>query len=110
MLTCGPDADIGWRPPEPVTPPGRGPRPTRQSICRCLDGAGFDVEQVAEFTYQRDAGAERARLSVPIFTKYYLPGLSYQDRMRVLAKAYARLGAGETEPSRWVAFAVRASG
>jgi SAM-dependent methyltransferase len=102
--------DYGWRPPEPVTPPGSGPRPTRESICRCLDSAGFDVEQVAEFTYQRDAGAGRAWLSVPIFTKYYLPGLSYQDRMRVLAQAYARLGTGQTEPSRWVAFAARARG
>jgi SAM-dependent methyltransferase len=102
--------DHGWRPPEPATPPGRGPRPTRESICRCLDGAGFDVEQVTEFTYQRDTGAERAWLSVPIFTKYYLPGLPYQDRMRVLAQAYARLGTGQTEPSRWVAFAARARG
>ena len=74
------------------------------------DGAGFDVEQVAEFTYQRDARGERAWLSVPIFTKYYLPGLPYQDRMRVLAKAYDRLGTGHTELSRWVAFAARASG
>jgi SAM-dependent methyltransferase len=102
--------DYGWRPPEPATPPGRRLRPTRESICRYLDGAGFDVEQVAEFTYQRDAGAERAWLSVPIFTKYYLPGLPYQDRMRVLAKAFARLGTGQTELSRWVAFAAHASG
>jgi hypothetical protein len=83
---------------------------TRESICRCLDGAGFDVEQVAEFTYQRDPGDERAWLSVPIFTKYYLPGLPYQDRMRVLAKAYARPGTGQTELARWVAFAARATG
>jgi SAM-dependent methyltransferase len=102
--------DHGWRPPDPATPPSGRPRPTRESICRCLDGAGFDVEQVAEFTYQRDARGERAWLSVPIFTKYYLPGLPYQDRMRVLAKAYDRLGTGHTELARWVAFAARASG
>lgn len=102
--------DYGWRPPDPATPPSGRSRPTRESICRCLDGAGLDVEQVAEFTYHRDAGAERAWLSVPIFTKYYLSGLPYQDRMRVLAKAYARLGTGQTELSRWVAFAARASG
>jgi SAM-dependent methyltransferase len=102
--------DYGWRPPDPAASPTGRPRPTQESICRCLEGAGFDVEQVAEFTYQRDAEAQRAWLSVPIFTKYYLPGLSYQDRMRVLAKAYARLGTGQTELSRWVAFAARASG
>lgn len=101
--------DYGWRPPAPAAPPDGRPRPTRESICRCLDGAGFDVEQVAEFTYQRDASAERAWLSVPVFTKYYLPGLPYQDRMRVLAKTYARLGTGRPEPSRWVAFAARPS-
>jgi SAM-dependent methyltransferase len=102
--------DYGWRPPDPATPSSGRPRPTRESICRCLDGAGFDVEQVAEFTYQSDARAQRAWLSVPIFTKNYLPGLPYQDRMRVLAKAYDRLGTGLTELSRWVAFAARARG
>jgi SAM-dependent methyltransferase len=101
--------DYGWQPPEPAAPPGGRPRPTRESICHCLNRAGFDVEQVVEFTYHRDAGAERAWLSVPVFTKYYLPGLPYQDRMRVLAKAYTRLGNDQPEPSRWVAFAARAS-
>ena len=100
--------DYGWRPPDPAGPPSGRPRPTRESICRRLDSAGFDIEQVAEFTYHRDGNAERDWLSVPVFTKYYLPGLSYQDRMRVLAKAYARLGTGQPEPSRWVAFAARA--
>jgi SAM-dependent methyltransferase len=99
--------DYGWRPPEPAVPPGSRPRPTRESICHCLDSAGFDIEQVAEFTYHRDAGAERAWLSVPVFTKYYLPGLPYQDRMDVLAQAYARLAAVQPEPARWVAFAAR---
>lgn len=102
--------DYGWRPPEPATAPGGRPRPTRESICRCLDVAGFDVERITEFTYHSDAGAERAWLSVPVFTKHYLPGLPYHDRMRVLAKAYDRLGTDRTEPSRWVAFAARASG
>jgi SAM-dependent methyltransferase len=100
--------DHGWRPPDQAAPPSRRPRPTRESICRCLDSAGFDIEHVAEFAYHRDAGAERAWLSVPVFTKYYLPGLPYQDRMRVLAKAYARLAAVQPELSRWVAFAARA--
>jgi SAM-dependent methyltransferase len=100
--------DYGWRPPDPGPARPERPRLSPESICRCLDGAGFDVEQIAEFTYQDDAGAERAWLSVPIFTKDYLPGLPYQDRMRVLAKAYARLGPDQAEQSHWVAFAARA--
>jgi SAM-dependent methyltransferase len=101
--------DYGWHPPGAETPPSGRSRPTQESIRRCLHGAGFDIDRVAEFTYHRDAGAERAWLSIPVFTKYYLPGLPYQDRMRVLAKAYARLGTGQPEPSRWVAFVARAS-
>lgn len=102
--------DYGWRPLDPATPPSGRPRPTQESICRSLDSAGFDIEHVAEFTYYRDAGAERAWLSVPIFTTNYLSGLPYPDRMRVMAKAYDRLGTGQPELSRWVAFAARASG
>jgi SAM-dependent methyltransferase len=102
--------DYGWRPPDPATPPSGRPRLTQESICRSLESAGFDIKQVVEFTYHRDAGAERAWLSVPVFTKYYLPGLPYRDRMRVLAQAYARLGTSQMELSRWVAFAARASG
>jgi hypothetical protein len=45
---------------------------------------------------------------VPVFTKYYLPGLPYQDRMHILAKTYTRLGTEQPEPSRWVAFGARA--
>jgi SAM-dependent methyltransferase len=99
-----------WRPPQPGTPPRGRPRLSQESICRCLDRAGFDVEQVAEFTYQQDAEAERAWFSVPVFTRDHLPGLPYQERMRVLAKAYARLGPGQPEQTHWVAFAARARG
>jgi SAM-dependent methyltransferase len=99
--------DYGWRPPDAA---GAGSRPSRlsqESICRYLDAAGFDIEQVAEFAHEQDADSERAWLSVPIFTKYQLPGLSYEDRMRVLAKACARLGPRKAELSRWLAFAAR---
>ena len=100
--------DYGWRLPDAAMPRRRRSRLSQESICRCLDDSGFEVEQVEEFTYEQGAEAERAWLSVPIFTKDQLPGLSYEDRMRVLAKAYARLGPGQAEPSRWVAFAARA--
>lgn len=100
--------DYGWRPPGATGASSSRSRLSRESVGRCLDAAGFDIEQVAEFAHEQDAEAERAWLSVPIFTRFQLPGLSYEDRMRVLTKAYARLGPGEPELSRWVAFAARA--
>jgi SAM-dependent methyltransferase len=102
------EQDYGWRPPGAATPRRRRPRLSQESICRCLDEAGFEVEQVEEFTHEQGAEAERAWLSVPIFTKDQLPGLPYQDRMRVLAKVYARLGPGQARLSQWVTFAARA--
>jgi SAM-dependent methyltransferase len=102
--------DYGWRPPDAAEAGGRPSQLSQESICRCLDAAGFEIEQVAEFAYEQNAESERAWLSVPIFTRYQFPGLSYEDRMRVLAKAYDRLGTSQTELSRWIAFAVRANG
>jgi SAM-dependent methyltransferase len=100
--------DYGWKPPgSPAPPPGRR-RLTRESICRCLGSAGFEVERVEEFSYELSAEAERAWLTVPIFTTGYPPGLSYADRMRVLDKTYEQLGPGEVRISRWVAFAAKA--
>jgi SAM-dependent methyltransferase len=99
--------DYGWRPPDAAGAGSRRSRLSRESICRCLDAAGFEIERVAEFGYEEDAESERAWLSVPIFTKYQFPGLSYEDRMRVLAKAYMLLGPRKAELSRWVAFAAR---
>lgn len=99
--------DYGWRPPDAAEAGGRPSRLSQESICRCLDAAGFEIEQVAEFAYEQNAESERAWLSVPIFTRYQFPGLSYEDRMRVLARAYARLDPCRSELSRWVAFAAR---
>ena len=42
--------------------------PTRESICGCLDRAGFDIEQVTEFTYRREADGERDWLSMDLGT------------------------------------------
>jgi SAM-dependent methyltransferase len=100
--------DYGWQPPGSRAPLHGRPRLTRESICRCLGGAGFEMERVEEFSYEQSAEAERAWLSVPIFTKSYLPGLPYDDRMRVLDKTYDRLGPGKAGISRWVAFVAKA--
>ena len=100
--------DYGWPPPAAAAAGGRRPRLSRESIRRDLAAAGFDIEQAAEFAYEQDAESERAWLSVPIFTRYQFPGLSYEERMQVLAGAHARLGPRDAELSRWVAFAARA--
>jgi SAM-dependent methyltransferase len=100
------EQDYAWRPPTAASRRRRSPL-SQESICRCLDDAGFEIERVEEFTYAQGADAAWAWLSIPVFTKDMLPGLPYEDRMRVLAKTYARLGPGQAE-SRWVAFAARA--
>lgn len=102
------ERDYGWAPDD------RGPRRvrhrlTRDSICRCLVAAGYDVEQVTDVTYQDSAESQRAWLSIPIFTRDRLAGLPYEDRMRVLDKACERLGPGQTERARWVIFAARSN-
>ncbi|MGB6457321.1 MAG: methyltransferase domain-containing protein [Streptosporangiaceae bacterium] len=95
------ERDYGWAPADGA--PGRvRQRLTRESIGRFLAAAGLDVEQVTEVTHHDSAEAQRAWLSVPIFTRDRLRGLAYADRMRVLDKAYQRLGPGQTERARWV--------
>jgi SAM-dependent methyltransferase len=99
--------DYGWAPDDGA--PGLvRQRLTQESICRSLATAGFDVEQVAEVTHQDSAESQRAWLSIPVFTRDRLGGLPYEDRMRVLDKAYERLGPGQTERARWVVFVARA--
>jgi SAM-dependent methyltransferase len=99
--------DYGWAPPAGA--PGRvRQRLTEESICRCLAAAGFEVEQVTEVSYQNSAESQRAWLSIPIFTRDQLGGLPYEDRMRVLDKAYERLGPGQIEQAQWAVFATRA--
>ncbi len=101
------ERDYDWAPDDGA--PGRvRQRLTQESICRSLSAAGFDVEQAREVSHQNSAESQRAWLSIPIFTKDQLGGLPYEDRMRVLDKAYERLGPGQTERAPWVVFAARA--
>lgn len=101
--------DYGWALPGPGTQIRRRPQLSQESVRQDLSNAGFEVEQVVEFQYEQSAEAQRAWLSVPIFTERHLRGLPYDDRMRVLDKAYQHLGPGEAELSEWVAFAAKAS-
>jgi SAM-dependent methyltransferase len=98
--------DYGWVPAG--QPPGRaGQRLTQESICRFLTAAGFAVEQVTEVSHLDSASSQRAWLSIPIFTRFGLDGLPYEDRMHILDQAYEQLGPGQTEPTEWVVFAAR---
>jgi SAM-dependent methyltransferase len=99
--------DYGWAPPDKTRGRARQ-RLTRESIAAALSAAGFDVELVTEVSHLGSAAAARAWLSIPIFTRDRLSGLSYPDRMRVLDKAYERLGPGQIERARWVVFVWRA--
>jgi SAM-dependent methyltransferase len=103
------ERDYGWAPDDGA--PGRArQRLTQESICRSLAAAGFDVEQVTEVSHHDSAGSQRAWLSIPIFTRDRLGGLPYEDRMRVLDKAYKRLGPGQAERATWVVFVARIYG
>jgi SAM-dependent methyltransferase len=100
------ERDYGWAPDDGA--PGRvRQRLTQESICRSLAAAGFDVEQVTEVSHQDSADSQRAWLSIPVFTRDRLGGLPYEDRMRVLDKAYERLGPGQTERAQWAVFVAR---
>ena len=96
--------EYGWAPPDTGTPVRTRPLLSRAAICRCLSNAGFDVELVEQLTYADSAESRHAWLSVPIFTQNRLPGLPYQDRLRVLDMAYERLGPGESIAEQWLAF------
>jgi hypothetical protein len=103
------ERDFGWTPRD--RPPGRaGQRLSRKSIRHDLQAAGFDVEQVTEISYPASAGSQRAWLSIPVFTRDWLPGLPYADRLRVLDKACERLGSGLAEEAPWVVWLARAGG
>jgi hypothetical protein len=99
--------DYGWR--SPARPAGRaGQRLTRDSVRRALQDAGFGAPQVTGISYPASAELQHAWLSIPVFTRSWLPGLPYEDRMRVLGEARQRLGPGHAEQARWVFFVARA--
>jgi ubiquinone/menaquinone biosynthesis C-methylase UbiE len=98
------ERDYGWTPH--TAAPRR--RLTRESIRRFLAAAGFEVEQIAESTHEETAESQLAWLRLPIFSKDRLGGVPYEDRMRILDKAYERVGLGGAAEARWTAFLARA--
>jgi hypothetical protein len=77
---------------------------------KALQDAGFCAPQVTEISYPASAESQHARLSIPVFTRAWLPGLPYEDRMRVLGEARERLGPGLAEQAPWVFFVAWAGG
>jgi SAM-dependent methyltransferase len=100
------EREYGWA-PDGEKPATARQRLTRESICRTLEAAGFDVEQVLDVSYLDSAESQRAWLSIPIFTVDGLAGLRYEDRMHVLDKAYEHLGPGQAERADWLVFVGR---
>lgn len=103
--------DYGWTPPADGTASAARARPrlSREAIYGWLGAAGFEIERVEEVSYEERPEAQHAWLAVPVFTRSYLPGLPYRDRMHVLDRACAQLGAGEAQIGRWVAFVATAA-
>lgn len=100
--------DYGWRPPATGAQPRRRSRLSRESISRLLDDTGFAIDRIEDFDHQQSAEVQRAWLSVPIFSRSYLPGMPYSQRMQVLARAYQRVDT-RAATERWVAFAAKAA-
>jgi SAM-dependent methyltransferase len=98
------EQDYGWT-PDTATPRRRL---SRESICRFLVEAGFEVERIAESAHEESAESQVAWLRLPIFSKDRLRGVSYEDRMRILDKACERVGPGDAAQARWTAFLARA--
>lgn len=103
------ERDYGWTPHD-AAPSWMRRRLTQESIRRSLAAAGFGIEQAAEISHHDSAEAQRAWLSIPIFTADRFPGLSYEDRMRILDEAYNRLGPDQPQQGRWAVFLARAHG
>jgi SAM-dependent methyltransferase len=100
------ERDYGWTPDAGM----RRRRQTRESICRFLVEAGFEVERVAEFSHEESAESQLAWLKLPIFSRDRLRGVPYEDRMQILDKAYQLVGPGEAAQARWTAFLAGARG
>lgn len=66
--------------------------------------ASFVLDSFGRATYTTSIDAERAWLSIPIFTEISFPGLTYEQRMDCLEKAYQRVDERSVTPSVWGVF------
>lgn len=67
---------------------------------------GLAVEPATYVAYPFDAEQTYAWCTVPIFARQ-VRGLTYEQHLDVLDKAYARLDPSAQAPSRWVIVAAR---
>ena len=83
----------------------RGGPPLRaEGVTAMLEAAGLADVSSQEFSYADTLERSRDWLAIPIFTERLLPGLTYEQRMDCLAKAYERVDPATITPSRWMAF------
>ena len=90
--------DYGWT-PAPASRPPRQPL-TRESVGQSISAAGLELDRVELLEYIEHPDAMRAWLSIPVFTRQYLPGLPYQDRMAILDRIFPDTGELSPVPPR----------
>lgn len=89
-------------------PPSRHGGPlTPERVESMLVEAGFILDSFERAEYATSVDAERAWLSIPIFTEISFAGLTYEQRMDCLAKAYQRVDERSVTPSAWGVFVAR---
>jgi ubiquinone/menaquinone biosynthesis C-methylase UbiE len=93
--------EFGWTVPRSADP---GPQLSAGALREALADAGFEADPVARFEFVQEAEEQRAWLSIPLFTDRLLPGLGYEQRMAVLAKAYTE----QDLVSQWAVFGATA--
>jgi SAM-dependent methyltransferase len=81
---------------------------TVERVEHLVTGAGLVVEETSWEEHEVSVEQERAWLSIPIFTELPFAGLTYEQRMDALGKAYSRLDPSQPPTrSRWAVFVVR---
>ena len=75
-----------------------------------LTEAGFVLDSFDRAEFAMSVDAKRAWLSIPIFTEVSFAGLTYEQRMGCLAKAYERVDQQAVTPSVWGVFVAHKAG
>lgn len=90
----------------PSRPARRGGPPlTVERVTALVEEAGLVLRVSEEREYADTLERQRDWLSIPVFTEHTLPGLTYDQRMEALAKAYERADKHLMQPpARWMLF------
>ena len=101
--------DHDFVPPRLGPPPARPGGPlTVDRVESLLTDAGLVVEEAAWEEHESPVDQERAWLSIPIFTELPFAGLTYEQRMDAMEKAFERVDRdAQPNRSRWAVFVAR---